>query len=52
MATGLLAYFYASSEANDLCYRAKIGRHECRGLANLSDPPEALPERNRPGGGR
>ncbi len=39
---GMLAYFYASSEANDLCYQARIGRHECRGLENLSAPPEAL----------
>lgn len=47
VATGLLTYFYSSSEANDLCYRARIGRHECRGLDDLSAPPEPLPERDR-----
>ncbi len=47
VATGLVVYFYSSSEANDLCYRARIGRHECRGLDHLSDPPEPLPERER-----
>lgn len=42
VAVGLLAWFYGTSEANDLCYRARVGRHVCRGTASLSDEPEAL----------
>ncbi|HXV60808.1 MAG TPA: gluconate 2-dehydrogenase subunit 3 family protein [Vicinamibacteria bacterium] len=43
VACGLLAYFYASSEANDLCYRAAIERHTCRGL----DASPAAPDERR-----
>lgn len=39
---GLLAWFYGTSEANDLCYRARVGRHLCRGVTSLPDEPEAL----------
>lgn len=42
VALGLLAFFYDSSEANDLCYRAAIGRHMCRGLSGLGDEPPPL----------
>lgn len=42
VALGLLAFFYDSSEANDLCYRAAIGRHMCRGLSGLGDAPQPL----------
>ncbi len=42
VAVGLMAYFYASSEATDLCYRASIGRFKCRGLATLGRQPRPL----------
>lgn len=41
VAIGVLAFFYSSSQANDLCYRAAIERHTCRGL-------DAAPERPAP----
>ena len=37
----LLAYFYASSAANDLCYESKIGRLTCRPLS--ASPRKPLP---------
>lgn len=39
VAVGLLAWFYQTSGANDLCYQAEIGRHHCRGTASLPDQP-------------
>ncbi len=39
VALGLLAWFYRTSQANDLCYRAAVGRHLCRGTASLPDEP-------------
>lgn len=39
VALGLLAWFYGSSRANDLCYRAEVGRHQCRGIASLPEEP-------------
>jgi hypothetical protein len=42
VAIALLAWFCASDEANDLCYRARIGRHECRGLPSAGDQPARL----------
>lgn len=30
VATGLIAHFYSSSEANDMCYGVAIGRETCR----------------------
>lgn len=44
VAVGLLAWFYGTSEATDLCYRAEVGRHLCRGTASLPDEPAALEE--------
>jgi gluconate 2-dehydrogenase subunit 3-like protein len=35
----LLAHFYDSSAANDLCYEAKIGKATCRPLATSSRKP-------------
>ena len=35
----LLAHFYDSSEANDLCYEAKIGKTTCRPLAASARKP-------------
>lgn len=39
VATDLMAFYFRSSEANDLCYRAHIGRDECRGLAGSDKEP-------------
>src|SRR5437762_3026964 len=33
VAADLMAFWFRSSDANDLCYRAAIGRDKCRGLA-------------------
>jgi hypothetical protein len=35
----LMAFYFHSSAANDLCYRAAIGRDACRGLPGSEDPP-------------
>jgi len=43
VAIALLAFFYDSSAATDLCYRAAIGRYRCRPLSNAGQPPRALP---------
>jgi len=39
VAVALLAHFYDSSEANDLCYGARIGRQTCRPLSASSRKP-------------
>ena len=39
----LMAFYFNSAAATDLCYRAAIGRHDCRGLANSEKPPDPLP---------
>lgn len=41
VAAGLLGFFYASSEATDLCYRARIGVNTCRPLGE--SPRKPLP---------
>jgi hypothetical protein len=40
VAADLMAFYFRSSEANDLCYRAHIGRDECRGLAGSDREPK------------
>ena len=42
VALALLAHFYGSSEANDLCYGLAIGRETCRPLAQSSRKPLPL----------
>lgn len=42
VAVGLLAYFYATPQANDLCHRAAIGMYACRGLEDTSNRPAPL----------
>ncbi|SPE32602.1 conserved exported hypothetical protein [Candidatus Sulfopaludibacter sp. SbA3] len=42
VASDLMAFYFRSSEANDLCYRAAIGRDQCRGLAGSDQPPAPL----------
>jgi hypothetical protein len=41
VALGLLAYFYQSSEANDLCYERAIERTMCRGVESGAVEPPA-----------
>ena len=43
VAVGLMAHFFDSSTAVDLCYGARIGKETCRGLSGLEGSP--LPER-------
>ena len=47
VATDLMAYYFNSIEANDLAYRARIGRDTCRSLAGSESRPAPLS-----GGGR
>lgn len=42
VAIGLIAWFYATPEANDLALQAKIGRQTCRGLQTGPDKPAAM----------
>lgn len=42
VAAGLLAWFYGTSRANDLCYQAEVGRHLCRGTESLPEEPTPL----------
>ena len=47
VAMGLLAWYFASPDAADLCYNAKIGKNQCRPLVHA--PRQPLPLRD---GGR
>ncbi|HEX7120813.1 MAG TPA: gluconate 2-dehydrogenase subunit 3 family protein [Gemmatimonadaceae bacterium] len=49
VALALMSWYFRSPEAADLCYRARIGRHQCRPLVNA--PREPLPLAP-PGSGR
>lgn len=42
VALALIAFFYESSEATDLCYEAAIGKQHCRPLGDSSKEPVAL----------
>ena len=42
VALAILAHYYSSSEANDLCYMAHIGRQNCRPLAAQTRKPLPL----------
>ena len=42
VALGLLAFYYGSSEAADLCYDAQIGRETCRTLSAAARRPLPL----------
>ena len=41
---GLLAWFYGTPQANDLCYRADVGRHRCREIQSLPEEPSPTGE--------
>jgi hypothetical protein len=45
VAADLMAFYFRSSDANDLCYRAQIGRDQCRGLAGSDRAPAPLGRR-------
>ena len=45
VAVALLAHFYDSSAATDLCYESEIGRQQCRPLAAQKLAPVALTRR-------
>lgn len=38
----LMAFYFRSSAANDLCYESSIGRDECRGLHGSENVPKPL----------
>ena len=42
VATDLMAFFFRSSAANDLCYRARIGREDCQGLPGSEEAPDPI----------
>ena len=42
VAADLLAFFFQSSEAADLCYGVAIGRDTCRGLPGSEEAPPPL----------
>jgi hypothetical protein len=42
VAADLMAFYFRGSDANDLCYRAAIGRDQCRQLAGSDNPPAPL----------
>ena len=47
IALALVAHFYDSPAATDLCYEAQIGRQQCRPLAAQRTQPVALARRPR-----
>jgi hypothetical protein len=47
VAVALLAHFYDSAVATDLCYESQIGRHQCRPLDGRRQPPVPLSRRPR-----
>jgi hypothetical protein len=52
VATDLMGHYFNSSAANDLCYRARINRDACRGLAGSDLPPEGGSDRSIGGSDR
>jgi len=42
VAADLMAFYFQSSDANDRCYRAAIGRDRCRGLPGSDQAPPPL----------
>ncbi|HEY2013736.1 MAG TPA: hypothetical protein VGH38_09565 [Bryobacteraceae bacterium] len=42
VAADLMSFYFRGADANDLCYRAAIGRDKCRGLAGSDNPPPEL----------
>lgn len=46
LSLGLLAFFYESPEATDLCYQARIGSQRCRPLGDSAERPLPLAGRD------
>jgi len=42
VAVALMAYYFGSAEATDLCYRVKIGKNQCRPLVHSAREPLPL----------
>lgn len=42
VAADLMTFYFRGGDANDLCYRAAIGRDQCRGLAGQDKAPAPL----------
>lgn len=42
IAADLMTFYFRSSAGNDLCYRAHIGRDECRGLPGSEKEPQRI----------
>jgi hypothetical protein len=47
VAADLMGFYFNSIEANDLCYRARIARDTCRGLAGSENKPAPLAQGGR-----
>ncbi len=47
VAMALVAWYFSTPEANDLCYNAQIGRNQCRPLVNAPREPLPLASRAR-----
>ena len=47
IATDLMGFYFNSIDANDVCYRASIGRDLCRGLDGSSERPAPLQQGGR-----
>jgi hypothetical protein len=45
VAVAMLAHFYDSTAATDLCYEARIGRQQCRPLSSAAQQPVPLTRR-------
>jgi Gluconate 2-dehydrogenase subunit 3 len=45
IAADLMGHYFGSAAAQDLCYRAAIGRDACRGLAGSEKKPADLPRK-------
>jgi hypothetical protein len=48
VAMALLAWYFATPDAVDLCYNAKIGRNQCRPLVHSARQPLPLKNAGRP----
>ena len=46
IAADLMGHYFNSAAAQDLCYRAAIGRDECRGLPGSDKQPASLPPKS------
>ena len=50
VAVGLMAWYFDSPDATDLCYRARIGKNSCRPLALNPNEPVSLQRSAAPRG--